>query len=77
MKMQSYTQNLQCGALFWLRIMVYSLHTVKADQHLLAHKKQVSAISSWYGYQFWEETFAEVYMQMQCGCTNKQSYNWV
>jgi len=39
MKMQSYTQNLQCGALFWLRIIEHSLHTVKADHHLLAHKK--------------------------------------
>lgn len=46
MKIQSYTQNLQCGALFWLMIIVHSLHTVKADHHLLAHKKQVSAISS-------------------------------
>ena len=50
MKMQSYTQNLQRGALFWLRIMAHSLHTVKADHHLLAHKKQVSTISSRYGY---------------------------
>jgi hypothetical protein len=38
MKMQSYTQNLQCGALFWLSIMSHSLHTVKAALEL---KKQV------------------------------------
>jgi len=50
MKMQSYTQNLQCGALFWLRVIAHSLHIVKADQHLLAYKKQVSAIFSRYGY---------------------------
>jgi len=39
MKMQSNTQNLQCGALFRLRIIVHSLHTVKSDHHLLKPQK--------------------------------------